>query len=107
MTGQDYTTFHEPLAHPGEHLREEYLPEFHLTAGALAKLMGLKDRTRIERVIRERQPVTPDTALRLAKVFGTTPEFWMNLQAQHDLSAAAIAARDSLADIKTLEIAQT
>jgi len=105
MTGRDYTTFLEPLAHPGEHLREDYLPGFHLTAGALAKLMGLKDRTRIERVVRERQPITPDTALRLAKVFGTTPEFWMNLQAQHDLSTAAIASRDALAEIKTLEIA--
>ena len=94
MTTHDYTAFSEPLAHPGEHLREEFLPEYGLTAGALAKAMGLKDRTRIERLIREKQPITPDTALRLARVFGTTPEFWMNLQTQHDLSVAAIAASD-------------
>ena len=100
MTTHDYTAFCEPLAHPGEHLREEYLPEYGLTAGALAKAMGLKDRTRIERLIREKQPITPDTALRLARVFGTTPEFWMNLQTQHDLSVAAIAAREELAAIK-------
>ena len=61
--------------------------------------MGLKDRTRIERLVRETQPVTPDTALRLTKVFGTSPEFWMNLQG-HDLSKAAIAARDVLAAIQ-------
>ena len=100
MTTHDYTAFSEPLAHPGEHLREEFLPEYGLTAGALAKAMGLKDRTRIERLIREKQPITPDTALRLARVFGTTPEFWMNLQTQHDLSVAANAAREELAAIK-------
>jgi antitoxin HigA-1 len=101
----DYTTFEQPLAHPGEHLREDYLPAYNLTAGALAKRMGLKDRTRIERLIREQQPVTPDTALRLARVFGTTPEFWLNLQAQHDLSKAAIANREELAQIETLQVA--
>ncbi len=101
----DYATFAEPLAHPGEHLREDFLPEYHLTAGALAKAMGLKDRTRVERLIREKQPVTPDTALRLGRVFGTSPEFWMNLQMQRDLSIAAIAARDELAAIETLKVA--
>jgi antitoxin HigA-1 len=105
MTTHDYTAFETPLAHPGEHLREDFLPEFGLTAGALARAMGLKDRTRIERLIRERQPVTPDTALRLGRVFGTSPEFWMNLQTQHDLSVAAIAGRDELNDIQPLSAA--
>jgi addiction module HigA family antidote len=105
MTTHDYTTFAAPLAHPGEHLREDFLPDYHLTAGALAKAMGLKDRTRIERLIREKQPVTPDTALRLGRVFGTSAEFWMNLQIQHDLSVAAIAAREELAAIKALDAA--
>ncbi len=105
MTTHDYTAFAAPLAHPGEHLREDFLPEYDLTPGALAKAMGLKDRTRIERLIREKQPVTPDTALRLGRVFGTNPEFWMNLQAQHDLSVAAIGAREELAAIQTIEAA--
>lgn len=105
MTGHDYTAFHEPLAHPGEHLREDYLLSYKLTPGALARRMGLKDRTRIERLVREQQPVTPDTALRLARVFNTTPEFWLNLQAQHDLSVAAIAHRDELERIEALEVA--
>ncbi|MEJ0028440.1 MAG: HigA family addiction module antitoxin [Rhizomicrobium sp.] len=103
MAARNYSDFKSPLPHPGEHLREEYLPGYGLSAGALAKAMGLKDRTRIERLVRETQPVTPDTALRLAKVFGTTADFWMNLQAQHDLSAAAIAARDSLKGIRPLK----
>jgi addiction module HigA family antidote len=101
----DYTTFETPLAHPGEHLCEDYLPAHKLTAGALARHVGLKARTRIDRLVREQQPVTPDTALRLARVFGTTPEFWLNLQAQHDLSKAAIARRDELAKIETLTVA--
>ena len=66
--------------------------------GALAKAMG----TRIERFVREAQPVISDTALRLARVFGTSAEFWMNLQAQHDLSAAAIKSRRALKAIKPL-----
>ncbi len=49
-----------------------------------------------------RQPITADTALRLGKVFGTSAQFWLNLQAQHDLSKAAIAARDEIAAIPTL-----
>ena len=48
--------------------------------------------------------MTPDTALRLARVFGTTPEFWLNLQAQHDLSKAAIAHREELAKIEKLTV---
>ena len=98
----DYTTFETPLAHPGEHLREDFLPEFGLTPGALAKAMRLKDRTRVERLVRETQAVTPDTALRLGLVFDTSPEFWMNLQTQHDLSAAAIAAKAELAAIRSI-----
>ncbi len=91
-----------PFAHPGEHLREDYLAAYGVTAGGLARAMGLADRTRIERLVRGRQPVTPDTALRLAKVFGTTAQFWMNLQAQHDLSIAALAARDDIAMLRPL-----
>jgi addiction module HigA family antidote len=103
MTARNYSGFKSALPHPGEHLREDYLPEYGLSSGALAKAMGLKDRTRIERLVRETQPVTPDTALRLAKVFGTSPDFWMNLQAQHDLSTAAIAARDELKALRPLK----
>ena len=94
-----------PLPHPGEHLREDYLPEYGLTPGRLASLMGLKDRTRIERLVREKQPVTADTALRLGRVFGTSAQFWMNLQASHDLSVVAIAKAAELAAIKQLEVA--
>lgn len=103
MAAYDYSDFVSPLPHPGEMLREDFLPEYGLTPGALARAMGLKDRTRIERLVREQQPVTPDTALRLAKVFGTSAEFWMNLQVHHDLSAAAIRSREELKAIHRLQ----
>jgi addiction module HigA family antidote len=105
MVARDYSKCVSPLPHPGEHLREDFLPDYGLTAGSLAKAMGLRDRTWIERLVREAQPISPDTALRLAKVFGTTADFWMNLQAQHDLSAAAIKSRRALKAIKPLEAA--
>jgi len=103
MADLDLSAFERPAPHPGEHLRADFLPEYGLTPGGLAKAMGLRDRTRIERVVRGAQPVTPDTALRLARVFGTSPQFWMNLQAMHDLSVVAIARRDDLASIRPLE----
>ena len=70
-----------------------------MNAGALAKAMGLKDRTSIERFVRERRTATADAALRLGKVFGTSARFWINLQTTHDLSKAAIALRGELAKI--------
>jgi addiction module HigA family antidote len=104
MAAYDYENFASPLPHPGELLREDYLPQYGLTAGALARAMGLKDRTRVERLIREKQPVTADTALRLARVFDTTAQYWINMQTGHDLSKAAIEARGTLAEIKALPV---
>jgi antitoxin HigA-1 len=93
----------KPLPHPGETLAEDYLEPLGLSAGALAKQMGLKGRQRIERLVRGQQTITADTALRLARVFtNTSPEFWMNLQASHDLSAAEIEARRELKAIGAL-----
>jgi addiction module HigA family antidote len=103
MPVKDVPEFVIPLPHPGVYLREDFMPDYRLTPGALARAMGLKDRTRIERLVRERQPVTPDTALRLARVFSTTAQYWMHLQAAHDLSTAAIATREELNKIHPLD----
>ena len=70
--------------HPGEILREEFLGPFDLSAGALAKALHVP-RTRIERLVKESTPVTADTALRLSRFFGTTPDFWLSIQARHDI----------------------
>lgn len=84
--------------HPGEFLREEYLVPLGMSAGRLAKALRLP-RTRIERLAKEETALTPDTALRLAKFFGTTAEFWMNFQTAWDLAAEAKAKKDVLDEI--------
>jgi addiction module HigA family antidote len=88
-----------PPIHPGEILREEFLLPMELTPYAVAQACGVP-RTRIERLAREETPVTADTALRLGKYFGTTPSFWMNLQARYDLEVAEDA---TAADIKRIK----
>ncbi len=88
-----------PPIHPGEILREEFLVPMKLTPYAVARSCGVP-RTRIERLAREETPVTADTALRLSRYFGTTPQLWMNLQAQYDLERAEDAAAAALKRIK-------
>jgi addiction module HigA family antidote len=74
-------------AHPGEILSEEFLGPLGLSVNALA--MGLRvPATRIGAIVKGQRAVTADTALRLSRFFGTSPEFWMNLQAMHDLTKA-------------------
>ncbi len=90
--------------HPGEILREEYLVPLNMSAGALAKKLNVP-RTRIERLATEQSPVTPDTALRLAKFFRTTPQFWMNMQTSYDLKMQASALVEVLAAIPEREAA--
>jgi antitoxin HigA-1 len=76
-----------PPMHPGEMLREGFLKPMQLTPHRVAKACGVP-RTRIERIVREQLGITADTALRLAKFFGTTPGFWMNLQTRFDIRTA-------------------
>jgi addiction module HigA family antidote len=85
--------------HPGEILTEEFLKPHGLTAYAAAAKLRVP-RTRIERVARGEKPVTVDTALRLARLFGTTAQFWLNLQTRYDLLTAAPVAE--LNDIEPL-----
>src|SRR5436305_14468012 len=85
--------------HPGEVLREEFLVHMKLSPYAVARAIGVP-RTRIERLVREETPVTADTALRLAKYFGTTAGFWMGLQAQNDLEQAEDALTRELRKIE-------
>ena len=70
--------------HPGKVLTEDFLRPMNLSSYVVARACGVP-RTRIERLVREQTPVTADTALRLAKYFGTTAAFWMGMQAQYDL----------------------
>ena len=93
-----------PPIHPGEILREEYLVPLGLKPYTLAKKLHVP-RTRIERLVSETTPVTPDTALRLAKFFGTTPRFWMNMQASYDLAVEGEAKKAEIASIEQMQAA--
>jgi len=83
-----------PYPHPGEILQEEFLTPFGLTQYRLAKSIEV-NQTRISEILAGRRSITADTALRLARFFGTSEGFWMNLQMSHD----AASARDELADV--------
>ena len=89
-------------SHPGEVLAELYLEPLGMSAIALAKRLNVP-RTRIERLVKGETSLTVDTAMRLSKFFGNTPEYWMNLQRAYDLTRA----RDTvdLSDIKPLAAA--
>jgi len=77
--------------HPGEILREEYMAPLGLSATALAHALGVTP-ARINDIVRERRGITADTALRLARYFGTDAESWINLQTAYDLRIAELAA---------------
>ena len=85
--------------HPGEVLREEFLLPLGLSSGALAKACGVP-RTRIERLSNEETGITADTALRLSKAFGTSPELWLNLQTDYDIQIAKRQIGKALAKIE-------
>ena len=85
--------------HPGEVLDELYLRPLKMSAGALAKNLGVP-RTRVERIVKGRTSITPDTAFRLAKAFQTTPLYWMNMQTSYDLALAG--ATVDVSDIQSL-----
>ena len=91
-----------PPLHPGEMLREEFLKPMGLTPYKVARACGVP-RTRIERIVREELGITADTALRLAKFFGTTVAFWMNLQTRYDIRMVERAIAVDLAAIQTFK----
>ena len=76
-----------PSIHPGEILREEFMAPLAVSMNALALALRVPV-TRVAEIVHERRAITPDTALRLARYFNTTPRFWMNLQAAYDLEVA-------------------
>lgn len=91
--------------HPGEILLEEFLKPLGLSPYATAKAMRVP-RTRIERLVRGETAVTPDTALRLEKAFGSSAQFWMNLQSHYDLEVAEAAGVADLAQVPRLVAAE-
>jgi len=82
--------------HPGEVLREEFLLPLEMSANALAMRLRVPA-PRINDLVREKRGVSVDTALRLARFFNTTPEFWLNLQTAYDLK---ITTADKASEIE-------
>lgn len=88
--------------HAGEILREEYLKPLGMSATALANALGVTP-ARINDIVRERRGITADTALRLARYFGGTAQFWLNLQSTYELRLAETSIGDGLEQISPYE----
>ena len=90
--------------HPGEMLREDFVSDYGLTVAGLAEAIGVS-RQSVNELLRGRRAVSPDMALRLARLFGNTPEFWLNAQRAVDLWDAARAVKKDISRIKPLSAA--
>lgn len=93
MTSKSLTTI-DPI-HPGEILKEEFMEPLTLSANRLAKHIGVPA-NRITAIINGTRGITGDSALRFAKAFGTTAQFWMNLQVQYELQVAQKSLGDDM-----------
>jgi len=90
--------------HPGEILREDVIPALNITQGEFARNIGVSRRT-VNEILREKRPVTVDTAHRLARALGTSPDVWLGLQQDVDLWDALEVNRDEYERIKPLRAA--
>jgi addiction module HigA family antidote len=90
--------------HPGEILMEDFIEGFGITQNKLAVSIGVPPR-RINEIVHGKRGITADTAMRLAKYFGTSAEFWMNLQAHYELRTQARELESQLALIQPLQTA--
>ena len=93
-----------PPTHPGEMLREDFMPDYELTSTKLAEALGVSRQT-VNELLRERRAITPTMALRLSRLFGNTPEFWLNAQRAVDLWDSQKKYEDDLERIRPLSAA--
>ena len=90
--------------HPGEILREDFLPDYGLTVSSFAKAIGVSRQT-VNELLRERRAVSPEMALRLSRLFGNTADFWLNAQRAVDLWEAGRRAKKAIERISPLNAA--
>ncbi|HET8815942.1 MAG TPA: HigA family addiction module antitoxin [Pseudidiomarina sp.] len=100
----DKTVMKRKPTHPGEMLREDFLPDYQLSIAELARALGVS-RQSINELMRERRAVSPEMAVRLSRLFGNSPEFWLNAQRAVDLWHANESLKDELDKIKPLSAA--
>ena len=90
--------------HPGEMLREDFLLEYDLTVASLATAVGVS-RQSVNELVAERRAVSPEMAIRLGRLFGNSPEFWLNAQRAVDLWNASQKLKGDVSRIKPLRVA--
>ena len=90
--------------HPGEMLREDFMPDYNLTTTGLAQKLGVSRQT-VNELLLERRAVSPSMALRLSRLFGNTPEFWLNAQRVVDLWNAKKEIKQDIEKIRPLQAA--
>lgn len=88
-----------PPVHPGEVLREEFMLPLHLSSNEVARAIGVTA-ARVNDIVNEKRGITADTALRLGRYFGTTPDVWINLQKRYELEMARRELGNTLARIQ-------
>lgn len=89
--------------HPGEILEKEFLEPLNITAYKLSKAIGVQQ-TRISLIIKGERGITADTAIRFSKFFGTSPEFWMNLQREYDLRRVKFEIKEIIDNIVPITV---
>lgn len=93
-----------PPTHPGEMLKEDFMPDFDLNTTSMAEALGVSRQT-INEILRERRAITPAMALRLSRLFGNSPEFWLNAQHAWDLWDSEQRFHEELSQIRPLNVA--
>jgi addiction module HigA family antidote len=90
-----------PPVHPGEVLLEEFMKPLGISINALARDLHVPV-SRVSKIVNEERDITPDTAMRAARYFGTTAEFWLNLQSRYDLLIAKSKEKDIQKQVRPL-----
>jgi addiction module HigA family antidote len=104
MTIPNTTERKTPPTHPGDALREEFMPDYGLTTASLADALGVSRQT-INEILREQRAISPSMALRLSRLFGNSPEFWLNAQNARELWESRQRYRKELDKIQPLDAA--
>ncbi|WP_241824648.1 HigA family addiction module antitoxin [Salinivibrio sp. IB282] len=104
MTIFNTTGMQRQPTHPGAMLREDFLPDYGLSVEQLADALGVS-RQSMTAVLDERKAISPELALRLARLFGNSPEFWLNAQRAVDLWEASQSIKHEVEKIKPLDVA--
>lgn len=104
MTIQNNIKREIPPTHPGEMLREDFMPDYGLNTSTMAKVLGVSRQT-VNELLRENRALTPLMALRLSRLFGNSPEFWLDAQHARDLWESEKQYHEELSKIQTLNAA--